>query len=199
MRSLTYQMVSAVAFLHSPEREIAHRDIKPRNFLIDESGCVKLIDFGIAWNELISSSQDALWPEPSNKMCSHVCTGFVRLLCTIPFGMTYETTRPYRAPETIFGPITYNPFAVDLWSLGATCAELFTSLSFIVDDEEYEDEDDAEDTLIPPFRIPEQFHHGARGRWHRAPLFDSSRGSIGLAWSIFKVRGSPTAENWPVS
>jgi len=28
-------------------------------------------------------------------------------------------------------------------------------------------------------------------------LFDSSKGSIGLAWNIFTIRGTPTADSWP--
>ena len=35
--------------------------------------------------------------------------------------------------------------------------------------------------------------------WERKSLFDARRGSIGLAWSIFKIRGTPNAQNWPVS
>ena len=35
-------------------------------------------------------------------------------------------------------------------------------------------------------------------RWYRDPLFDSTRGELGLAWSLFKIRGTPTPETWPV-
>ena len=34
--------------------------------------------------------------------------------------------------------------------------------------------------------------------WIREPLFEAHKGSIGLAWSIFSLRGTPNAENWPV-
>lgn len=36
---------------------------------------------------------------------------------------TYKQTRPYRAPETILRCRTTS--AIDLWSLGCICAELF--------------------------------------------------------------------------
>ena len=38
------QIFSALAYCH--QNNIAHRDIKPENFIINESGLVKLIDFG---------------------------------------------------------------------------------------------------------------------------------------------------------
>ncbi|OSX67155.1 hypothetical protein POSPLADRAFT_1093759, partial [Postia placenta MAD-698-R-SB12] len=47
--SIMYQIINAIAYLH--EHRIAHRDIKPRNIMLSEDCCVKLIDFGISWSD----------------------------------------------------------------------------------------------------------------------------------------------------
>jgi len=46
VRTLFASMARAVASIHS--RGIIHADLKPVNFVLSASGCVKLIDFGIA-------------------------------------------------------------------------------------------------------------------------------------------------------
>ncbi len=42
------QVCSALYYLHSLEPPIVYRDLKPSNIVMDESGLVKLVDFGIA-------------------------------------------------------------------------------------------------------------------------------------------------------
>ncbi|TFY63367.1 hypothetical protein EVJ58_g3287 [Rhodofomes roseus] len=182
-RSLAYQIIHAVKYLH--EQHIAHRDIKPGNALINEGGVVKIIDFGIALADpAVHGNMDDLWPEPPNEMCFDVATG------------------SYRAPELLFGASSYDPYATDLWSLGTACAEFFTPLRLQshYDDEEDFEYDSDEERQKRSFVIPTSLElSDPDAEWRRNPLFDVSRGSIGLAWSIFKARGTPTDTIWPVS
>lgn len=98
----------------------------------------------------------------------------------------------------------YDATASDLWALGTTLAEFFTTLhrrralSNNFDDDE--DDADAEERGDPTkaYLFDELPEVWARPEWERYSLFDGSRGDIGLAWSIFRTRGSPTPENWPV-
>jgi serine/threonine protein kinase len=109
--------------------------------------------------------------------------------------------RSYRAPETIFSATDYDPYAVDTWSLGAICAEFFTPVRFIPNDLENSDDplvyEDEENETWPSFINPPA-SSSQRGRWLREPIFNAKKGSIGLAWSIFKTRGTPNDSIWPV-
>jgi serine/threonine protein kinase len=107
--------------------------------------------------------------------------------------------RPYRAPELLFGTRSYDPFAIDLWSFGATFAEFFTPLRLLDSDISALDEENSD---VEEFQPPRPFfvarNVGLDARWVRNTLFNSSRGELGLAWSIFRVRGTPTPAIWPV-
>ncbi|OCH95714.1 kinase-like protein [Obba rivulosa] len=175
-KALIYQILAAVAYLH--DQHIAHRDIKPRNLLLTSDGVVKLIDFGIAWSD---DEVEQLWAEPPDDMCFDVATG------------------PYRAPELLFGPTTYDPFATDLWSAGVTIAEFFTPLKLWrrYADSDFDDEPE-DDSSATGFIVPEGIDpNDPDAEWFRVSLFNADRGEIGLAWSIFKIRGTPSDENWP--
>lgn len=113
--------------------------------------------------------------------------------------------RPYRAPELLFGPKTYDAFAADMWSLGATFAEFFRPLKEQLDDmDDWDDEcdegvEDDQQHEVSPFVLLRSSLSARITSWRRLPLFDADRGDIGLAWSIFKVRGTPNERNWPVN
>ena len=83
-RSIMCQILSGVAYLHSPGRRIAHRDIKPRNILLDISGTAVLIDFGVAYSS--AAGPRDLWPEPEGKMYFEVGSGCVFCLSPTPGG-----------------------------------------------------------------------------------------------------------------
>jgi serine/threonine protein kinase len=55
IKKLFVQMLDAVGYVH--EQGLIHRDIKPSNFMISAKGNVKLLDFGIAKNTDITSSE----------------------------------------------------------------------------------------------------------------------------------------------
>ena len=44
--SYAVQIIDAVGFLHG--KDIAHRDLKLENILVDKDGYLKIIDFGIS-------------------------------------------------------------------------------------------------------------------------------------------------------
>jgi serine/threonine protein kinase len=54
IKNLFSQMLDAVGYVH--DQNLVHRDIKPSNFMLDKKGIIKLMDFGIAKNMDITSS-----------------------------------------------------------------------------------------------------------------------------------------------
>lgn len=114
--------------------------------------------------------------------------------------LRFSFLRPYRAPELLFGARKYDATACDLWALGATFAEFFTTLHRRPLSNDFDDDSDAEERGDPTkaYLFDDLPTPWSRFEWERYSLFDGSRGDIGLAWSIFRTRGSPTQEIWPV-
>lgn len=95
------QILDALIYLHSPEHQIVHRDIKPHNLKIRAGGQIALLDFGLAKSEMTESSVNS----------RRSVFGF---------------TRRYSPPEQIqdLGTCPRS----DIYALGATLYHLFTGI-----------------------------------------------------------------------
>ncbi|KAL5262120.1 hypothetical protein ACHWQZ_G007726 [Mnemiopsis leidyi] len=103
--SLTYQLACGLKFLQS--LGIMHRDLKPANVGVNKDLTVKILDFGLARADSVTSTPRLTY---------------------------YIVTRYYRAPEVILG-LQYDE-KVDIWSLGCILGEmLFRDVLFMGDDE----------------------------------------------------------------
>ncbi|EIM20531.1 kinase-like protein [Wallemia mellicola CBS 633.66] len=197
-RSIIYQLLLAIEYLHSDEVGIAHRDVNPSNVAVDGNGCVKLLDFGVAF-EYGCGMEDE---HPNGGMYFELATG------------------AYRAPELLFGSRAYDARSTDLWSLGVTLSTFFSHLtsyncstsprtnstSSISSSISTSSQGglvrlDAPITLpgLPDMSTRRQSFHKVQNqsRWSRKTLFDASHGEIGLASSILSVRGPITDDSWP--
>jgi len=95
------QLLDALIYLHSPERQIVHRDIKPHNLKLTAAGQIALLDFGLAKSETTESSLNS----------RRSVFGF---------------TRRYSPPEQI-QDLGTSPRS-DIYALGATLYHLFTGI-----------------------------------------------------------------------
>ncbi|ETW08593.1 CMGC/CDK/CDC2 protein kinase [Aphanomyces invadans] len=93
IKAYMYQLLKGLAFCHS--RGVMHRDLKPQNLLVSESGTLKIADFGLA----------RAFSMPTRKYTHEVVTLW------------------YRAPEILLGQEVYSP-PVDIWSCGVIFAEM---------------------------------------------------------------------------
>src|SRR5258706_13088915 len=110
----------------------------------------------------------------------------------------------------MFTPRTYDAAATDLWSTGVLLANFFAPLTLVLDadgweERENDDSDEGEEgttstTSLQHYIYPEQIPASSwGGDWVRTPIFDASKGEIGLLWSIFSTLATPNEGAWPVS
>jgi serine/threonine protein kinase len=99
--SWAHQILDALIYLHSPEHQIVHRDIKPHNLKIRAGGQIALLDFGLAKSDMTESSVNS----------RRSVFGF---------------TRRYSPPEQI-QDLGTSPRS-DIYALGATLYHLFTGV-----------------------------------------------------------------------
>jgi len=91
-----YQILRGMKYVHSAQ--VIHRDLKPRNLLVNSSCDLKICDFGLARVRF----SDKEWVCP---MTEYVCT------------------RWYRAPEVLCSWNDYSG-AIDIWSIGCILGEM---------------------------------------------------------------------------
>lgn len=118
------QIVSAVAYCHS--QEVAHRDLKCENILLDETFKVKLIDFGFA--KCYRSVPKSPGEEKLDAIMSE--RGIVKPEKDSRLSETYCGSYAYASPEILKGT-PYDPFLSDVWAMGCVLfAMVFGRLPF---------------------------------------------------------------------
>ncbi|GAB2278064.1 Mitogen-activated protein kinase 19 [Dionaea muscipula] len=92
-----YQMLRALKYMHTAN--VYHRDLKPKNILVNANCKLKICDFGLARVAFNDTPSTILWTD-------------------------YVATRWYRAPELCGSFFSKYTPAIDIWSIGCIFAEV---------------------------------------------------------------------------
>ncbi|WKX90163.1 hypothetical protein Q1695_009198 [Nippostrongylus brasiliensis] len=95
IKLLLFQLLRGLDFCH--KKKILHRDLKPQNLLLDDTGVLKLADFGLARAKSV----------PSRTYSHEVVTLW------------------YRPPDVLLGSTEYST-SLDMWGVGCIFAEICT-------------------------------------------------------------------------
>jgi serine kinase len=119
------QIMSAVAYCHS--QDVAHRDLKCENILLDEKFNVKLIDFGFA--KCYKNVPKTVGEEKMEQL--YLEKGILpKIEKDTKLSETYCGSYAYASPEILKG-IPYDPFMSDVWAMGCVLfAMVFGRLPF---------------------------------------------------------------------
>jgi serine/threonine protein kinase len=120
IRFFTYQILRGLKYLHSAG--ILHRDLKPRNLLVNSNCDLKICDFGL-----------------SRANIPYLMTASAQLT-------DYIATRWYRAPEVILSQQQYSG-TIDVWSVGCILGELYTRKPLLPAQSEHEQMEKINDLL----------------------------------------------------
>lgn len=103
IRFFMYQLLRGMKYVHSAG--ILHRDLKPKNLLVNSNCDLKICDFGLSRADIPELYEAGAMTD-------------------------YIATRWYRAPEILLGSENYNT-SVDMWAIGCIFAELLTRKPFL--------------------------------------------------------------------